>query len=190
MLALSHLILLTWNNFTEFSNIYYFSFTYSCPCPFNEILLVLLPISSFLSFILYVIKLLNLYNFQVIIFMSSLEVIFSAIAKSSSGQWIMQYISWFLFQDCCRSIGQSTEILLKAWSKIYYCNTFFPNYTSSIHIVNNLESRKRVKWSEATQLCLTLCDPMDCSPPGFSVHGIFQARVPEWVAFSFSKEKE
>ena len=35
--------------------------------------------------------------------------------------------------------------------------------------------------------CLTLCDPMDCSLPGFSVHGIFQARVPEWVAFSFSR---
>ena len=29
-----------------------------------------------------------------------------------------------------------------------------------------------------------LCDPMDCSPPGFSVHGIFQARILEWIAFS------
>ena len=34
---------------------------------------------------------------------------------------------------------------------------------------------------------LTLCDPMDCSLPGFSVHGIFQARVLEWVAISFSR---
>ena len=32
------------------------------------------------------------------------------------------------------------------------------------------------------QSCLTLCDPMDCSPPGLSVHGILQARVLEWVA--------
>ena len=32
-----------------------------------------------------------------------------------------------------------------------------------------------------------LCDPMDCSLPGFSIHGIFQARVPEWVSFSFSR---
>ena len=38
------------------------------------------------------------------------------------------------------------------------------------------------------QLCLTLCDPMDCSLPGFSVHGIFQARIPEWVAMPFSRE--
>ena len=35
-----------------------------------------------------------------------------------------------------------------------------------------------------TKLCLTLCDPMDNSPPGSSVHGIFQARVLEWFAIS------
>ena len=40
---------------------------------------------------------------------------------------------------------------------------------------------------EVTQSCLTLCDPMDYSPPGSSVHGIFQARVLEWVAISFSR---
>ena len=36
------------------------------------------------------------------------------------------------------------------------------------------------------QSCLTLCDPMDCSQPGSSVHGIFQARILEWVAISYS----
>ena len=41
--------------------------------------------------------------------------------------------------------------------------------------------------SEVTQLCLTLSDPMDCSLPGSSVHGIFQARVLEWGAIAFSK---
>ena len=35
--------------------------------------------------------------------------------------------------------------------------------------------------------CLTLCNPMNCSPPGSSVHGISQARILEWVAISFSK---
>ena len=40
--------------------------------------------------------------------------------------------------------------------------------------------------SEVAQSCLTLCDPMDSSLPGFSVHGIFQARVLEWVAISFA----
>ena len=37
------------------------------------------------------------------------------------------------------------------------------------------------------QLCPTLCDPINCSPPGSSVHGILQARVLEWVAISFSR---
>ena len=41
--------------------------------------------------------------------------------------------------------------------------------------------------SEGTQSCLTLCDPMGCSLPGSSVHGIFQARVLEWGAIAFSR---
>ena len=40
--------------------------------------------------------------------------------------------------------------------------------------------------SEVAQSCLTLSDPMDCSLPGFSVHGIFQAKVLEWGAIAFS----
>ena len=40
--------------------------------------------------------------------------------------------------------------------------------------------------SEVAQSCLTLCDPMDCSLPGSSVHGIFKARVLEWGAIAFS----
>ena len=38
------------------------------------------------------------------------------------------------------------------------------------------------------QSCLTLCDPMGCSPPGSSVHGILQARILEWVAMPSSRE--
>ena len=41
--------------------------------------------------------------------------------------------------------------------------------------------------SEVTQSCPTLCDPMDCSLPGSSVHGIFQARVLKWIAISLSR---
>ena len=42
--------------------------------------------------------------------------------------------------------------------------------------------------SEVTQLCLTVWDPMDCSPPGSSIYGIFQARILEWVVIFFSRE--
>ena len=40
--------------------------------------------------------------------------------------------------------------------------------------------------SEVAQSCLILSNPMDCSPPGSSVHGIFQARLLEWSAIAFS----
>ena len=49
-------------------------------------------------------------------------------------------------------------------------------------VVSKVESE-----SEVAQSCPTLCDPMDCSLPGSPVHGIFQARVLEWIAISFSR---
>ena len=50
-----------------------------------------------------------------------------------------------------------------------------------------LLQRMKVKSeSEVAQSCPTLSDPMDCGPPGSSVHGIFQARVLEWGAIAFS----
>ena len=44
-----------------------------------------------------------------------------------------------------------------------------------------------IKYCMHAQSCPTLSDPMDCSPPGLSAHGIFQARVLEWGAIAFSK---
>ena len=49
-------------------------------------------------------------------------------------------------------------------------------------IPNGIESE-----SEVAQSCPTLCDPVDYSPSGSSVHGILQARILEWVAISFSR---
>ena len=49
-----------------------------------------------------------------------------------------------------------------------------------------LLQRMKVK-SEVTQSCPTVRNPADCSPPGSSIHGIFQARVLEWAAIAFSK---
>ena len=49
-----------------------------------------------------------------------------------------------------------------------------------------LQCMKVKSESEVAQSCSTPRDPMDCSPPGSSVHGIFQARVLEWVAIAFS----
>ena len=55
----------------------------------------------------------------------------------------------------------------------------FPNH--AFHLVMSL------RWGEVTQSCPTLCDPTDRSLPGSSIHGIFQARILEWVAISFSR---
>ena len=49
-----------------------------------------------------------------------------------------------------------------------------------------LQCMKVKSESEVTQSCLTLSDPMDCSLPGPSIHGIFQAKVLEWGAIAFS----
>ena len=65
---------------------------------------------------------------------------------------------------------------------IYLKNTFF-TCSSMLKLLNVLERHMLV-----TQLCLTFCNSMDCSPPGSSVHGILQARILEWVAISFSED--
>ena len=50
-----------------------------------------------------------------------------------------------------------------------------------------LQCMKVKSESQVARSCLSLCDSMDCSLPGFSVHGIFQARVLEWGAIAFSE---
>ena len=56
------------------------------------------------------------------------------------------------------------------------------------HLWNGLASTSLIsEWSEVAQSCPTLCDPVDCRLPGFSVHEIFQARILEWVAIPFSR---
>ena len=65
-------------------------------------------------------------------------------------------------------------------------------YIMSTKDTENFPSLYRNFWSEVkssqvTQSCPTLCDPVDYSPPGSSVHGILQARILEWVAISFSR---
>ena len=64
------------------------------------------------------------------------------------------------------------------------------NYTIPDHKDGNIVEIKKeiIPCYWVVKLCPTLgYDAMDCSPPGCSVHGIFQARILEWVAFSFSR---
>ena len=74
---------------------------------------------------------------------------------------------------------QLYTVELKAGSQRHICTLLF--------IAGLFTITKRKKESEVAQSCLTLCDPMDCSLQGSSLHGILRARVLEWVAISFSR---
>ena len=79
-----------------------------------------------------------------------------------------------------QSISNSLAIPLLG---IYPEKTITPKGMVHWSIIHNSQ-----EWvSEVAQSCPTLCDPVDCSPPGSSVHGILQAGIPEWIAISFSR---
>ena len=83
--------------------------------------------------------------------------------------------------------GDLWLVLVRHWSLSFpsgSCSLLYGWISSTGHFTCNYGCSK---WSEVAQLCPTLCDPMDCSLPGSAVHGIFQARVLEWVAISFSR---
>ena len=69
------------------------------------------------------------------------------------------------------------------------CPWDFPGKNTGVGCHFLLQCMKVKSESEVAQSCLTLHDPMHCSPPGSSVHGIFQARVLEWGAIAFSKKQ-
>ena len=77
-----------------------------------------------------------------------------------------------------RATGESTQK-----SKVKADSEQLPLLASLRHI-RGLKKKVKVL---VTQSCSTLCDPMDCSPLVFSVHGIPQAKILEWVAISFSR---
>ena len=60
-------------------------------------------------------------------------------------------------------------------------------YQATWYFQDKFRRHEYILYAKLLLLCLTLCDPMDCSPPGTSVHGIFQARMLEWVALPSSK---
>ena len=65
-----------------------------------------------------------------------------------------------------------------------------PGKMSSLFLTFSIPHHcERVRESEVAQSCPTLSDPMDCSPPGSSDHGIFQARVLEWGAIALRNEQ-
>ena len=107
---------------------------------------------------------------------------------------LIQAIS--IFSLICYTFHFSTPLLLllSLFSRVRLCAT--PEMAAH-QAPPSLGFSRQERWSglpfpspmqesEVAQSCLTLCDPMDCSLPGSSIHGIFQARVLEWGAIAFS----
>ena len=97
----------------------------------------------------------------------------------------------FLFQfKTCRKAAETTHNINNAFGP----GTANECTVMAQEVLQSLEDEERSgQPSEfvcvlVAQSCPTLCDPMDCSPLGSSVHGIFQARIMEWVAISFFRD--
>ena len=95
------------------------------------------------------------------------------------------YVGWMLLPprhfsrvQLCATPWMAAHQALRPWDS--------PGKNTGVGCHFLLQGMKVKSESEVTQSCLTLSNPMDCSLPGSSVHGIFQARVLEWVAIAFS----
>ena len=80
----------------------------------------------------------------------------------------------------CTNTGCTIYKILREWCLLDLCQKADLLDWSNLGTCSESES-------EVAQSCPTLCDPMDCSLPGSSLHGILQARILEWVAISFSR---
>ena len=86
--------------------------------------------------------------------------------------------------------GPSRGMTLRQWQVAVYVTTvrvsmvLYSLYWATVCFLPDLAY---YTWISCAQLCPTPCNPMDCSLPGSSVHGIFQARIQEWVAISSSR---
>ena len=88
---------------------------------------------------------------------------------------------------CYCLVTQSCQILQTPWTAAHQAPRPWdsPGKNTGVGCHFLLQCMKGKSESEVAQSCLTLNDPMDCSPPGSSIHGIFQARVLEWGAIAF-----
>ena len=71
-------------------------------------------------------------------------------------------------------------------TELWFLNLLSLNSSCWIQAISEVLELSCESESEVAQSCLTLCDPMDCSPPGSSIYGIFQTRILEWIATLFS----
>ena len=94
--------------------------------------------------------------------------------------------TWTYKAHCIWPLPSSIALLVLISHKYISYYSFLNLMCLLDELMNTCISRGESE-SEVAQSCQTLCDLVDCSPPGSSVHGILQARILEWVAISFSR---
>ena len=95
------------------------------------------------------------------------------VSPSLESSYKKCYITFSIF----RITNQALLTLLKY---LQFCSWYCIVYQANLTVI--------ICCCSVTQSCLTICDSMDCSSPGSSVHGILQARILDWVAISSSRE--
>ena len=144
--------------------------------PRTGVSLLLLPVSSILfhllgAFALAFLSIKTLFPTEIYLADSLTLQIFAEMLPS---QWRWPRPPFLIIQPTCSpAVACSVLFILPS--------LFFP------HTINIIFYHITCMHAKSLQSCLTLCDFMGCSLPGFSVHGIFQARILEWVTISFSR---
>ena len=99
----------------------------------------------------------------------------------------LETVTALLIGCCCIASVMSDSVRPHRWQPTRLPRPWdSPSKNTGVGGLFLLQCMKVKSEREVTQSCLTLSDPMDCSLPGFSTHGIFQARVLEWGAIAFS----
>ena len=109
-----------------------------------------------------------------------MSLLFNMLSKAEfSILLLLLLLSRFSRVQLCVTPWTAGYQLLRPWDS--------PDKNTGVGCHFLLQCMKVESESEVTQSCLTLSDPMDCSLPGSSIYGIFQATVLEWGAIAFSK---
>ena len=98
---------------------------------------------------------------------------------SINSKCVLSHLFWEL--ETLRSGSCLLLCLLGHWGQCYLCSEMHGVYLLGVCVSSV------ICLCSVAQSYLTLCDPMDCSPPCSSVHGIFQVRILEWVAISYPR---
>ena len=121
----------------------------------------------------------NYFNNALVEFLSHIRVKNSVLRPNTSLCYAM--LSHFSLVRLCATPQTAATRLPHPW--------YSPGKNTGVGCHLLLQCMKVKNESEVAQSCPTLSDPMDCSLPGSSIHGIFQAKVLEWGAIAFSEHK-